>query len=136
MTTPDDDPIAQRRFAFRLVPLCEHTANGWRTYYPGAGWSITAASEDESRHQFAQEVERRRDAGQNPMAHADAIYRQHVQEHPVPGVFAMDSQLYRYLIREIGYDAERLQEVFEESERRRAHGEAYTKDDYLRDHPG
>lgn len=132
--TPTDDPIAQRRFAFRLEPLCERTDEGWRVSYPGADWSVSAPTEEEARQKFAEEVTRRRDAGENPSAFAETVYRRHLQE-PVPGVYAMDSQLYRHLIREVGYDEYALQQVFEESERRRARGESYTRADHLAARP-
>jgi hypothetical protein len=130
MTTPDDDPVAQGRFAFRMSPQCERTSDGWRAWYPGADWSVTAPTEEEARHKIAEEVSRRRNAGENPMAFQEAVYRQHLQE-PIPGVYSMDNELYRHLIREVGYDQDALQEVFEESERRRAQGQSYTKAEYL-----
>lgn len=130
MATPTDDPIAQRRFAFRMVPQCERTSDGWRAWYPGADWSVTWPSEEEARYKLAEEVTRRRNTGENPMAFQEAVYRQHLRE-PVPGVYAMDSQLYRYLVRDvIGHDEDGLQEVFEEAERWRADGKTYTKADY------
>jgi hypothetical protein len=52
-------------------------------------------------------------------------------QEPIPGVYSMDNELYRHLIREVGYDQDALQEVFEESERRRAQGQSYTKAEYL-----
>jgi hypothetical protein len=131
MTTPADDSTEIRRWAFRMTPQCERTGDGWRASYPGADWSVTAPSEEEARQKFAEEVTRRRNAGENPKGFEDAVYREHLRK-PIPGVYAMDSELYRYLVREvIGYDQDGLQEVFEESERRRAVGQSYTKADYL-----
>ncbi|BCO35652.1 hypothetical protein MHEC_20850 [Mycobacterium heckeshornense] len=130
MTTPADDPIAQQRFAFRMKPQFEHTTDGWRAWYPGSDWSVTAPSAEEARQKLVAEVNRRREAGEDPKAFQEAVYRKHLQE-PVPGVYAMDNELYRYVARETGYDQDALQEVFEESERRRALGESFTKADYL-----
>ncbi|MGB2923035.1 MAG: hypothetical protein WA944_02965 [Mycobacterium sp.] len=43
----------------------------------------------------------------------------------------MESELYRYVAQDVGYDWDILQGVFEEAERRRAAGETYSKADYL-----
>jgi hypothetical protein len=131
MTTPADDSTETRRWAFRMAPQCERTGDGWRVSYPDAGWSVTAPSEEEARQKFAEEVTRRRDSGEQPKGFEDAVYREHLR-NPIPGVYAMDAELYRYLVREVtGYDWDALQPVFEESERLRALGQSYTKADYL-----
>jgi hypothetical protein len=130
MTTPADDPIAQQWFAFRMTPQFERIYDGWRASYPGSDWSVTAPSEEEARQKLVDEVNRRRDAGEDPKAFQEAVCRRHLQE-PVPGVYAMDNELYRYVARETGYDQDALQEAFEESERRRALGASFTKADYL-----
>ena len=104
MTTPTDDSTEIRRWAFRMTPQCERTDDGWRASYPGADWSVTAPSEEEVRQKFAEEVARRRNAGEQPKGFEEAVYREHLRK-PIPGVYAMDSDLYRYLVREvIGYD--------------------------------
>jgi hypothetical protein len=64
---------------------------------------------------------------------------------PIPGVYAMDAELFRYLrgLDEASGSAAPqaratragLDLAFEEAERRRALGQAYTKDDYLAEHP-
>jgi len=131
VTTPAEDSIEIRRWAFRMTPQCEETDDGWRASYPGADWSVSAQSEEEARQKFADEVARRRNAGEQPKGFEAAIYREHLRR-PIPGVYAMDSKLYRYLVREVtGYDWDALQPIFEESERRRALGQSYTKEDYL-----
>ena len=131
MTTPADDSTEIRRWAFRMTPQCERTDDGWRASYPGADWSVTAPSEEEARQKFAEEITRRRDAGERPKGFEEAVYREHLRK-PIPGVYAMNSELYRYLVREVtGYDWDILQPIFEESERRRALGQTYTKADYL-----
>lgn len=127
MTTPDE--IDLERWAFRIRPETEQDETGWRAWYPGADWSQSAPTEDEARQKLQEEVEQRRQAGQNPFAD---IYRRHLQS-AIPGVYAMDNALYREVARRFGYDQNVLQQVFEEAERRRARGETYTTADYLRD---
>jgi hypothetical protein len=129
MTASDEIDI--KRWAFRLRPETEQTETGWRAWYPGADWSMTAPTEEEARQQLQEEVERRRQAGEDPFAD---IYRKHLRD-AIPGVYAMDNALYREVARKSGYDQNALQQVFEEAERRRARGETYTTADYLRDQP-
>lgn len=130
MTAAHDDPIAQRRFAFRIVPMCAWRDNAWRAWYPGTEWAVTGPSEEEARQNLAEEIAKRRNVGEDPTPFGEAVYRQHLLS-PIEGVYAMDNNLYRYLVRELGYNQEALQAVFEESERRRASGGTLTKDDYL-----
>ena len=130
MTTPDETDI--KRWAFRVRPETEQNETGWRAWYPGADWSVSAPTEDEARKQLQKEAERRRQAGQDPFTD---IYRKHMRE-TIPGVYAMDNALYREVARKSGYDQNVLQQVFEEAERRRARGETYTTSDYMRDHYG
>jgi hypothetical protein len=130
MTTPADDPIAQQRFAFRMTPQIEECDGEWRASYPGADWCVTAPSEAEAQRKLSEEVSRRRDAGEDPKAFQEAVYRRHLQV-PIPGVYAVDNEVYLLVARETGYDQAALQKVFEEAERRRAEGKSYTKADYL-----
>ena len=127
MTTPDEVDI--QRWAFRVRPETEQNETGWRAWYPGTDWSVSAPTEDEARMQLQKEVERRREAGRDPFTD---IYRKHLRE-AIPGVYAMDNALYRAIARESGYDQNLLQQVFEEAERRRARGETYNRSDYMRD---
>jgi hypothetical protein len=92
---------------------------------------VSAPSESAARQKLSDEVMRRQNAGQDPFAYTDDLYRQHLRE-PMAGVYAMDNELYRELIHRFGHDETRLQEAFEESERRRAVGQTYTKDDHYR----
>lgn len=127
MTTPSDDDLNQ--WAFRMQPQFTQTDTGWTGSYPGADWSVSAPTHDAAQQKLKDEVLRRRDAGDDPFGYAGAVYRQHLRE-PVPGVYAMDNELYRQIARETGYDQSRLQQVFEEAERRRAAGQSYTRADY------
>jgi hypothetical protein len=56
------------------------------------------------------------------------ILEQH-PAHPIPGVYALDCELFQYL-REKGMRSE-PDHAFEEAERRRALGQTHTKADYL-----
>lgn len=128
--TDADELIAQQRFAFRMAPQIVEDEVGWRAQYPGAGWSVVGSTAEEAGQRLAEEVTRRRNAGEDPMAFQNEVYRRHLEE-PVVGVWAMDSQLYRHLVLLGGYDQDSLQPVFEEAERRRALGQSFTKEDYL-----
>jgi hypothetical protein len=130
MTKPADDSMEIKRWAFRMKPQAEPTGDHWKAFYPGSDWSVSAPSKKEALQQLEAEVRRRRDAGDDPFAFSEVVYRQHLRD-PIPGVYAMDNELYRQLLREVGYDQNAMQQVFEESERRRAQGQSYTKADYL-----
>jgi hypothetical protein len=91
---------------------------------------VAGPTEEEARRNLAEEVATRRNGGKEPTAFAEAFYHQHLRS-PIKGVYAMDNDLYRYLVQEVGYDQGALQAVFEESERRRASGRRFTKGDYL-----
>jgi hypothetical protein len=122
------------RFAFHEVPQIEEQPDGsWVACYPARGWSVTGATEAEAVQRLRDEVVHRQGiAGTNPVAEDERILRQHLRE-PIPGVSVMDNDLYLALKDEP--DSQRvLLEAFQESERRRALGQSYTKDDYLREH--
>ncbi len=70
MTTPDEIDI--KRWAFRVRPETEQNETGWRAWYPGTDWSVSAPTEDEARKLLQTEAERRRQAGQDPFTD---IYR-------------------------------------------------------------
>lgn len=130
MTKPADDAAEMKRWAFRMKPQFDQSGEHWTASYPGANWSVSAASKEEAQQRLEEEVRRRRDAGDDPFAFSDGVYRTHLRK-PVPGVYAMDNELYRTLLREVGYHQNAMQQVFEESEHRRAQGATYTKADYL-----
>ena len=62
----------------------------------------------------------RQNAGDDPLAYADAVYRRHLHD-PVPGVYAVDNELYRELVHAPALDRKR---AIQEAERRRRSGQA------------
>ena len=116
-----------RQWAFQIEPQFTKSGESWTGSYPGADWSVSAPTEEEARERLGEEFSRRQNAGEDPLAYADAIFLRHLQ-HPVPGVYAMDNELYRELLHE-GADMSR---VVKEAEQKRLRGEPYTKNDYLR----
>ncbi len=62
------------------------------------------------------------------MRYADAVYLRHLQE-PVPGVYAMDNDVYLQLKDEPWTEHGR---AFKEAEAKRVQGLPYTIEDYLR----
>jgi hypothetical protein len=124
------------RFAFHTVPQTKEQADGnWVAYYPARGWSVTGATKAEAMQRLRDEVMRRQGInGADPVAEDERIFRQHIRE-PIPGVYLMDNDLYLALKDKCDSQGV-LEEAFKESERRRALGQTYTKDDYLREHGG
>jgi hypothetical protein len=127
MTTSDEDnPLL--RWAFHMEPLFTHEGGSWTGSYPGADWSVSAPTEAEAREKLGEEFIRRQNAGEDALAYADAVYLRHLQE-PVPGVYAMDNEVYLELKDEPWTEHGR---AFKEAEQKRLRGETYTKEDYLR----
>jgi hypothetical protein len=122
------------QFAVHTVPQTEEQADGrWVAYYPARGWSVTGATEAEAMQRLRDEVMRRQGiAGGDPVAEDERIIRQHIHE-PIAGVYLMDNDLYLAL-KDKRDSRQVLEEAFKESERRRALGQTYTQDDYLREH--
>jgi hypothetical protein len=132
MSTPADTDMSGdelTRYAFHMDPQVERTGESWRASYPGADWSVTGRSAQEALGRLGEEFVRRQNAGEEPLAYADAVYRRHLRE-PVPGVYAVDNQLYRQLVHAPAAERKR---TIEEAERRRRLGQPYTLKDYLRD---
>ena len=130
MTTPsDDDPSSNElmRYAFHMEPQVSESGGSWTACYPEADWSVSAPSREQALGRLGEEFTRRQNAGEDALAYADAVYRRHLRE-PVPGVYAMDNELYRKLLREPWTEHQR---AFEEAERRRVLGQPYTFSDYL-----
>ena len=119
------------QYAFHLEPLVETSGDSWTASYPGANWSVSGSSRQEALQRLGKEFIRRQNAGDDPLSHADAVYRRHLR-NPVPGVYAVDNELYRALVHAPAPDRER---AIREAERRRRSGQAYTMADYLRDPP-
>jgi hypothetical protein len=90
---------------------------------------VSAATETEALRLLKEEYSQRRNVDQNHFADRVAVFRRHLQR-PIPGVYAMDNELYRELRHE-GADEADIKRAFAEAERRRLAGRTYTKTDYL-----
>ena len=129
----DDDTLTAlyQQFATAIDPIITQTDDGkWRAQYPGLDWHVLADTEHEAGEEISKEAMRRIDAGRSDGQPPHDLLQRHLQ-HPIPGVYAMDRELFVYLRTEVG--AAETQRAFEEAERRRAQGRSYTKADYLRD---
>lgn len=132
MSTAADDEVPDNeltRYAFHMDPQVVGGGESWTAAYPGADWSVTGRSPQEALERLGEEFVRRQNAGDDPLAYADAVYRRHLRE-PVPGVYAVDNELYRQLVRAPAPERKR---TIEEAERRRRLGQPYTLKDYVRD---
>jgi hypothetical protein len=133
VSTPDDDNSFYEQYALYTRPLITHQDdNLWRAQYPGVDWYITADTEQTVREKLHEEIERRLDAGETNVQPSTDTLERHLA-NPIPGCAALDRDLFVYL-RDKGVRSE-LTKAFEESERRRALGQTYTKADYLAEHP-
>jgi hypothetical protein len=128
-TEPDSSNILQQ-YAFHATPLLEESGGWWTARYPHQDWTVSAATRDEALEQLKDEFMRRQNAGDAGYAYADTVCLRHLEE-PVPGIYAMDNDLYRELMHEGTAQAD-VMRAFEEAEERRQQGQPYTKDDYLR----
>lgn len=131
MTTPDEYETLQQ-WAFQMEPVYTDDGESWTGSYPGADWSVSAPTEAEAREKLGEEFIRRQNAGEDALAYADAVYLRHLQE-PVPGVYAMDNEVYLELKDEPWTEHGR---AFKEAEAKRVQGLPYTKEDYLRGRDG
>ena len=127
MTTPDEYETLQQ-WAFQMEPIFTHDGESWTGCYPGADWSVSAPTEAEAREKLQAEFIRRQNTGDDPLGYADAVYLRHLQE-PIPGVYAMDNEVYLQLRDEPWTEHSR---AFKEAEAKRVQGLPYTKEDYLR----
>jgi hypothetical protein len=117
-------------YAVYLLPLTTQLDDGrWRAQYPDTDWFVTADSAEDAGSLIAEEAIRRRHFGEPDYQPSEDLLQRHLQ-NPIPGVYALDTELFVYL-RTAGKRAE-LDAAFEEAERRRRLGQAYTKADYLR----
>jgi hypothetical protein len=112
-----------------MEPQVEASGDLWTASYPGADWSVSGPSSGEALDRLGKEFVRRQNAGEDPLAYADSVYRRHLHA-PVPGVYAVDNELYRELVHAPADDRER---TIKEAERRRRLGQAYTLSDYRSD---
>ena len=137
MTSPDADAeldILYQKYATHIRPLITQiSADHWRAQYPGVTWHVTADSEQAARDEITKEALRRLDAGQDDAQPPYDLLRRHLA-NPIPGVYALDRELFIYLRGHAGH-AE-TQRAFGEAERRRAQGRTYTKNDYLIEQQG
>lgn len=135
MTQPDGDVELEslyQRYATHFRPLITQIrADQWRAQYPGLTWHVTADSEQAAADEITQEALRRLDAGQSDAQPPHDLLKRHLIT-PIPGVYALDRELFLYLRGRAGH--EETQRAFEEAERRRAQGRTYTKDDYVAEH--
>jgi hypothetical protein len=118
-----------RRYAFHLQPQLERSSGTWTARYPEADWSVSAPSKEQALQRLGEEFIRRQNAGEDPLAYAEAVYRRHLRD-PVPGVYAVDNELYRELVHAPESDRKR---AIEEAERRRRRGQPYTRSDYAQE---
>lgn len=127
--TTDDADNELRQYAFHMEPQLVVDGDTWTASYPGADWSVTGSSDHAALERLGEEFVRRRNAGEDPLSYTDDVYRRHLRE-PVPGVYAVDNELYRELVHAPSAERER---TVKEAERRRRLGEAYTLSEYRRD---
>ena len=134
MNARDDDEVLEllQQWAFHMEP--QVTANGavWTASYPGADWSVSGGTKDEALQRLGDELARRQNDGDDPLAYADRIYLRHLRE-PIDGIYAVDNELYRELIHASHDERNR---VVREAERRRRSGQTYTLADYRRESAG
>lgn len=127
----EGDPVYEQ-YATCIRPLLtQQDDQQWRAQYPGLNWYVTAESEPAAADKLSEEALRRVDAGEdNAQPPHDLLTRHLVQ--PIPGVFALDRELFLYLRTEHG--VAEVNRAFEEAERRRALGQPYTKREYMQRH--
>ena len=125
--------ILYQQYATHIRPIITQLPTGrWRAQYPGLTWNVTADSEDAAGNEITDEALRRHDAGLDDAQPPHDLLKRHLTS-PIPGVFALDRELFLYLRGRAGHTG--TQCAFEEAERRRAQGLSYTKSDYLAEHP-
>jgi hypothetical protein len=133
MDDPDDSDVdldvLYQQYATHIRPLITPTSDQqWRAQYPGVDWHVTADSEEAAGDEITKEALRRIDAGEPDAQAPHDLLKRHLRQ-PIPGVYALDRELFLYLRDHAGH-AE-IQRAFEEAERRRAEGRAYTTTEYL-----
>ena len=127
----DDTKSIYEQYAVHIVLLITHRNDGsWQARYPEADWSVTADTEEAAKTKIREEAERRLSAGQDSTGTPVDILERHLA-HPIPGIYAMDTELFLYL-RQTKGTAE-TERAFAEAERRRALGQDYTRGDYERE---
>ncbi len=125
---PDyDDPTAGpfSKWAFLTVPQFELSDGNWVAWYPGADWTVSAASKADAITRLRETAMRR----SGRYTEDEAICARHLRE-PIPGIYAMDIGVCNEL-RETESE-EDVNAAFIEAERYRQAGRTYTKADYER----
>ncbi|MDI3312930.1 MAG: hypothetical protein QJR12_01165 [Mycobacterium sp.] len=132
-TSGDDElDILYQQYATHIRPLITQANDGqWRAQYPGLTWHVTASSEQAAADEITKEALRRLDAGQDDAQPPHDLLKRHLT-NPIPGVYALDRELFLYLRGHAGHTE--IQRAFEEAERRRGQGRTYTKNEYLTEH--
>jgi hypothetical protein len=76
-TRADKDVTASelRRYAFHMEPQLEETEESWTAAYPGANWSASGRSRAEALQRLGEEFMQRQNAGEDPLAYAEGVYR-------------------------------------------------------------
>jgi hypothetical protein len=125
-TTPEE----LMRYAFHMEPVFEQKGEVWVGSYPTVEWSVTAPTEAQAREKLGEEFIKRQNAGEDAraLAYADEVHLRHLRK-PIPGLYAMDNEVYLQLRDEPWTEHGR---AFKEAEAKRLRGETYTKEDYLR----
>ncbi|OBG21660.1 hypothetical protein A5768_26430 [Mycolicibacterium fortuitum] len=131
-----DDELTRlyQSYAICIRPIITKTSgNRWRAQYPGVEWHVIGDTEAAAGEELLNEALRRIDAGEPDAQPPHDLLQRHLK-HPIPGVYALDLELFLYLRSHAGVAA--TQSAFEEAEQRRraAGGTPYTKDDYLAEH--
>jgi hypothetical protein len=130
---PESEPVYEQ-YATCIRPLTSPQKDGqWRAQYPGLDWYVTAESEPAAADKLGEEALRRVDAGEDHAQPPHDLLTRHLVES-IPGVFALDRELFLYLRTE--YGVSEVNRAFEEAERRRALGQPYTKREYLQERQG
>lgn len=130
-TSGDDDELAAlyAQYATHIRPLITQTNDHrWRAQYPGVEWHVVSDTEAAAGDEILKEALRRADAGEPDAQPPHDLLKRHLKQ-PIPGVYAIDRELFLYLRSHVG--VAETQSAFEEAERRRAAGQPYTKNDYL-----
>ncbi|MGB5112885.1 MAG: hypothetical protein WBO08_15235 [Mycobacterium sp.] len=132
-TTDDDLNALYEQYATHIRPLITQTSDHkWRAQYPGVDWHVVADSEEAAGDDISKEALRRIDAGEPNAQPPHDLLKRHLRQ-PIPGVYALDRELFLYLRSHVG--VAQTQQAFEEAERRRAAGQSYTKNDYFAENP-
>lgn len=121
-------------YAVSIQPVITKMSDDrWRAQYPGVDWHVVTDTEAAAGDELVNEALRRADAGLPDAQPPHDILKRHLDK-PIPGVFALDRELFLYLRTHEG--VAKVQLAFEEAERRRATGQPYTKADYLAEQAG